>query len=188
MAGGLVDSTFREMTHYAGFDDHKLVRKIRDKVKEDRVSILDYRDLFEGYYSLSSLKVDVLRDNYGKITPFSEFALPDRNKQSPFWWAVYTDLKHDIYSNLKYANIKCGLHILGAFFLQNVFHLEARDMIANLGVASSGYPLDEGHAVGGWAPGYLKELLAKDPKAIPSPIPIWVRTDLFQFQFPLKEG
>jgi hypothetical protein len=188
LTGGLVDSTFREMTKYHGLDHLRGVNDVRDKVAKDRVSILDYRNLFEEYYSLSSLKVDVRRDNYGPITPFSAFASKQPNEQSPFWWRVYTDLKHDVYSNLEDAAIKCGLHILGAFFLQNVFHMEGRDEIVNLGIVSSGYPLSEGHVVGSFAPGYLKEILAKDPRVIPSEgVPIWVGTDLFLFQFPISK-
>jgi hypothetical protein len=181
-AGGLVDTTFRQMINYQGLNSQHDVEEKRRKVRNNRATIEDYRECFETYYGLSSLRVDVHKNNYGTICPFSEFA----SNSSPLWWRSYTKLKHDIFSNVNLATVSSGLSNIAALFLLNVFHMEAREVLVDHGTIKSEL-LRRDKVYGVSAPDYLKKLLTSDPKIIAPSDEVWIKTDLFFFSYPMRD-
>jgi hypothetical protein len=186
ITGGFVDTTFQQMLHYEGLGVGQGIEEVRKKAKNDKVGMNDYRSVFEDYYGLSSLEVNVHKDNYGRICPFDSF----KTAGSPDWWKDYTDVKHDAFSNMKKATIGSCLRALGGLFLLNVFHMEGREALVGLGVIKSGSKLPGGDVVGGLAKGYLRGVLCKSPRVMKRdygvmPEGIWAQTELFQFYYPV---
>lgn len=96
-----------------------------NKKKEKNWNMVDYR-LIEKTHKLSEYEVILPRwsGKYGRYKPFSGW---DENKNLK-WYQYYNDVKHDIHSNFKHANIKnlveatCGLvALLSSQFLDEDF-------------------------------------------------------------------
>jgi len=83
--------------------------------------------LIEETHKLSGYRVTLPRwdGKYGSYRPFSKWA---KERRKPNWYQYYNEVKHDIHSNFKHANIKnlveavCGLvALLSAQFLKEDF-------------------------------------------------------------------
>jgi hypothetical protein len=178
--GGFVDTTFQQMLRHASLDSVDGIKEARERSEKNAVGMGDYRSVFENHYRLSSLRLNVHMNNYGSIRPFDSFS----SGKSLIWWKDYTALKHNAFSNMKNATMRSCLLALGALFLLNVFHIEGREALVELGVIGSGSYGEEATRL---ASGYLKSILCSDPKGIryrhrlPS---IWAKTQLFRFTFP----
>lgn len=93
--------------------------------KKNNLNMSDYR-LIEKTHKLSEYEVLLPRwtGKYGRYTPFSKWS----ENKGLYWYQFYNDVKHDIHSNFRHANIKnlieatCGLvALLSAQFLDEDF-------------------------------------------------------------------
>lgn len=101
--------------------------------KKSDLNMSDYR-LIEKTHKLSDYEVVLPRwdGEYGRYRPFSKWA----DNKRLYWYQYYNDVKHDIHSNFRHANIKnlieamCGLvALLSAQFLNEDFSTNAGYLI-----------------------------------------------------------
>lgn len=97
--------------------------------KKGNLNMSDYR-LIEDTHKMSAYEIVLPRwdGKYGRYRPFGKWS---ENKKL-YWYQYYHDVKHDIHSNFRHANIKnlveaaCGLiALLSAQFLNEDFSSEA---------------------------------------------------------------
>ena len=132
-----VEATFRGMLFYESLDQNENARSAREKdhkakeaqAKGQRVNhltIRDYREVFEGFYHLSSCEVIIAPLSIRlPCVPYRTFS----NNTSPVWWQVYNDVKHDLAGNFEKATFETVLNSLAGLFLLNVVHLDARNFL-----------------------------------------------------------
>jgi hypothetical protein len=90
-------------------------------LENDKTTMGVFRDVFQEFYALSNNPVYVL-SNKEKLIPFNKWEID----QTPIWWKVYRDLKHDRIKNRKFCTLGITLNALSALFLMNIYHLESR--------------------------------------------------------------
>jgi hypothetical protein len=56
------------------------------------------------------------------VSPFSGWAKP---KATSFWWAAFTNLKHDRLSNFRNATLEAVVYTMAAVFIMLTLHNEA---------------------------------------------------------------
>ena len=132
-----VEATFRGMLYSHSLDENKkaiAARKKNDDAKKakakgrraNHLTIKDHREVFDDFYRLSSCEVIIApRTIRLSKVPYQEFA----NKESPSWWQVYNDVKHDLAGNFEQATLEGVLTSLSGLFLLNVVHLDARNFL-----------------------------------------------------------
>lgn len=106
--GGELDAFFKE---YCAFNqgDYKTIADYASKV------LVDYPGIKSQNITVVGTKV--------KIHPFDGWNI-SQAKQSLAWWAAYDDIKHSRYVNIKSANQKNVLDILGGLFLMEMKYLQ----------------------------------------------------------------
>lgn len=180
--GSSIDTLFKNMTLYEGFDDLEVIRKTREKVNTNSVGMTDFRKSFDPIYELSSQEVEIRQDVhvYGKIKPFEYFNCG----KNPGWWRTYTAIKHDWYKNIQHANLGTTAEALAGLFLLNVIHVPNRPLLVDYEVIKSG-SIDNPE-YGGLARGFLKELLTTYRARLPKRIlvaDVYARTSAFLYVF-----
>jgi hypothetical protein len=166
--GSILDSFFRRAIYSPMLDDAIDIEKFR-AIDDKKIDIDTYRQLFDGYYNLSSKNIFDLRI-YSTITPFSSW----NNGNSPQWWKDYNQVKHDRFKNKKLASLKTTLDALGGLFIVNILHKETMPILVDLEIIKSGL-----------AKVFLKKFLAlKEP--IDDFNTIYAKSRLFGYVFESK--
>ena len=129
--GSSVDSFFRYMVESESLDNQEKVKKLREKIKNQRKkkpdwspNITDFRKSFNAIFQLSTVEVeaDYGLTYYGKLQPFKDF-----DKRSPTWWFSYNKLKHEMLEQLETrATLENTINALAALFVLNILHKESR--------------------------------------------------------------
>lgn len=137
--GSYIDTLFKEMLLFDGLDQNSNVnqsklKKARKRKEEGKISIKNYREIFEPYYKLSERAIVVYDPHHNFVTyPFLQFG----KGRSPPWWNKYNRVKHDLYKNMKEATMHRVLHALAGLFLLNTIHVEERLYLLDIGVIRS---------------------------------------------------
>ncbi|MGD0994932.1 MAG: hypothetical protein ABR909_05345 [Candidatus Bathyarchaeia archaeon] len=120
--GSHIDSAFKEMARYSEFVEKPSCVEILKRAEEKSGIIVSGIRAFDEIYGLCSKKVTFK-------------GLPERTVLTPFssnipeWWGYYNDIKHNVSSNLKKANLKNVRDALAGAFLLNVIHKPAKNRL-----------------------------------------------------------
>lgn len=101
------------------------LNKYHSMLTNDKANMGIFRDVFQEFYKLGNKPVYVL-SNKEKLIPFNKWEID----QTPNWWKVYRDLKHDRIKHRKSSTLGITLNALSALFLLNIYHLESRKSLA----------------------------------------------------------
>jgi len=130
--GGHVDSAFKRMAFYRGFNrGHEEIKRIREKVKRSRESIkrggppimVSFRENFQAFeeeYGISKEKIIFKR------LPMRELVQPFKPHNpvtnAPKWWIVYNGAKHDFAESFERASLSMAKDALAGAMLLNIRH------------------------------------------------------------------
>jgi len=141
-AGSFFDSQCQTLIrHFAQGHTFKEELKVRDFKRKaetkDNFNFGDYRTLLESEFTMSAMSVNLNRydgaffanptrympDNVNGfiVSPFSDWAKADT---ASFWWAAFTDLKHDRLSNFRNATLGAVVYTMAAVFIVLTLHNE----------------------------------------------------------------
>lgn len=136
LIGSSIDSFFKKSFHYCltiltkeyYFNNHgnfhpRLVdfEKYQHQLRNDRTNMGSFRDVFKEFYEFSDEPVYILKTKR-VLKPFSRWS----QGQTPEWWKVYRDLKHDRIKNREKCTLNITLNALAALFFLNVYHVQSR--------------------------------------------------------------
>lgn len=114
-------------------------------------------------------------NDYGIVVPFEDF----KNKESPSWWQVYSQRKHDYDSMFAEMTLRQFTLAMAGLFLLNVYPNECREYLGEVGVIYDSH----GNNAGG-----LFGTLKSHDKILRGPYLRWVgsifaETTCFRFEF-----
>ncbi len=136
LIGSSIDSFFKKALNYCltvltkeyYFNNHGKFHprffdfgKYQNQLRNDRTNMGTFRDIFKEFYEFSDEPVYVLISKR-TLKPFSQWS----QGQSPDWWKVYRDLKHDRIKNREKCTLNITLNALAALFFLNAYHVQSR--------------------------------------------------------------
>ena len=106
---GLLDSILRQIS-----SDPEMVNG-KNKPR-DKLDISDYANLYASKFDLPASKSILLLTPPRYLTPFSAWLglLSEGEYQSPPWWRIHNELKHDRIANLRKARLEVAIESLCA--------------------------------------------------------------------------
>ncbi len=132
--GGHIDSALKELARYQRFSEIESCKEILDRAERKEGILVSGIRAFDEIYAINSMTVTFkCIPKRIPITPF--------NCEKPEWWTFYNDLKHDISSNIKKANLETVRDALAGAFLLNVIHEPAALRLFKYGLLKPNYPL-----------------------------------------------
>jgi len=104
----------------------------RERKEIEKLTIVDYRNIVEPVYKLSTAEVSVSDGpvHYDSFCPFGAFG----ENKAPEWWSGYNEYKHYRYSLRESATLKNTVHALAGLFALNVLHKENQEFLIENGV------------------------------------------------------
>lgn len=134
--GSVIDSFFKLSLEDKEFSNIKKIIVLR---KKDWHNMVDYRDIFEDNYNLSTKKIYIrYLDEFRK--PFEKWSQADKSLE---WWKDYQSVKHDRFKNKKKATLGSLLNGMAGLFLLNVIHLPSRLVLNRLDMIKCTSKLEE---------------------------------------------
>jgi len=142
--GGHVDSAFKKMAFYHGFNrGHNECKEIRKRVKQSRenikkgkapktVKIGENLQAFNKEYGI--LKEKIIFKHLPERELVQPFKPHNPITKAPEWWDVYNGLKHDFGENFEKASLSITKDALAGAMLLNVRHTPAVKRLFDFGL------------------------------------------------------
>ncbi|SES66358.1 hypothetical protein SAMN04488587_0418 [Methanococcoides vulcani] len=163
--GSVFDSFLKRAIFCESSDDIENIDNYRSKYSDNKINIIDYFDVFEPTYKLSSKVVYELHESES-IEPFSNW---NETYTRLDWWNAYTSLKHDRFVNREAATLEAILNALGGLFLLNVLNPETALFLVDYNVTKCVFDKSD-----------VKKIIVGNKQTA---LPVYVKTKLFGYVY-----
>lgn len=122
--GAHIDSAFKEIARYPDFST-KYPEIMCPKTKSGKKREPNIRDYYpiSSEYQLPKRKAMFKRlPEREQVIPFENYVKVGNGIDTPKWWQVYNDVKHNLSENLEKANLRNVRDALAGAFLLNIIH------------------------------------------------------------------